>query len=112
MKWIVLAVVTGATWIAVPNFYTALQRSYQKRTMADMRTMAAQFEEGKPLAPARDAWGHPMRLRVDGKHYSIRAAGRDGKFEQDVPFRLRMIDSYDGDLLLVNGEFWQMPEGL
>jgi general secretion pathway protein G len=41
---LLLALLTLLAWIAVPNFLTARNRSRQKRTMADIRTIATAWE--------------------------------------------------------------------
>ena len=41
---IVVAIIGILAGIAIPNLLTAMQRSKQKRTMADMRTIAAAWE--------------------------------------------------------------------
>ena len=41
---IVVAIIGILAAIAIPNLLTALQRSKQKRTMADLRTIAAAWE--------------------------------------------------------------------
>ena len=112
-----LIVIAGALGIlaaiAIPNLYEAQQRSKQKRTMADMREAATRFENGEPFRTMRDAWGHPMRIRVRGKHYSIRAAMRDGRFEPEGRIQhLRMTTTFDDDVLFLGGNFVQMPEGI
>jgi hypothetical protein len=111
MRWIppVLAAVLIAV-IAVPNLYTAVQRSHQKLTMADMRDAAARHEQGQPIGALTDAWGHPMQVRIREGHYSIRAAMRDGKF-QYIPLG-KITSSWDADVVLVDGTFQQMPEGI
>src|SRR5687768_13230352 len=110
MKWIVSTVFALLIAIAASNVYTALQRSYQKRTMADMRDAALRIEEGKPAGAVVDAWGHPMQVRVREGHYSIRAAMRDGKFERET--LTGFTSSWDDDVVLSDGAFQRMPEGL
>ncbi|HMC21457.1 MAG TPA: prepilin-type N-terminal cleavage/methylation domain-containing protein, partial [Thermoanaerobaculia bacterium] len=41
---IVVAIIGILAAIAIPNLLTAMQRSKQKRTMADMRTIATAWE--------------------------------------------------------------------
>ncbi len=53
---IVVAIIGILAAIAIPNLLTAMQRSKQKRTMADMRTIAT-------------AWGH-QPLQRGGRHCS------------------------------------------
>src|ERR1044072_8221580 len=81
---VVLAILGILSAIAIPNLLTAMQRSKQKRTMADMRSVATAVEaystdnNGYPPAtsidtlrpliapkyissmPAIDGWGHPL----------------------------------------------------
>ena len=108
-----LAALIALTAVAVPNVLEALNRKRQKVTMAAMRAAATKFEAGQPFVPMRDDWGHPMRIRARGRHYSIRAAGRDGEFEQDVPLkRIRTTTGFDADIVFLDGNFVQMPEGI
>lgn len=108
------AVVVGGILaaIAVPNFLTATQRAKQKRTMADLRSVATAAEayatdknqypkvsyaELAPLLvpeyihslPPNDGWGHPFRYACtkeeDGRctGYTLGSAGKDGIFTHD-----------------------------
>ncbi|MGA7614244.1 MAG: type II secretion system protein GspG [Thermoanaerobaculia bacterium] len=96
--------------IAIPNFLTAIQRSKQKRTAADMRTVATAVEayavdkraypdvaSESALAtlleptyvrtlPRVDGWGNPIRYAAVCENgvcdgYVIASAGKDGTFE-------------------------------
>ncbi|MGZ5431990.1 MAG: type II secretion system protein [Thermoanaerobaculia bacterium] len=97
--------------IAIPNFLTALQRSRQKRSAADMRTIATALEAyatDKNLypeatavtelsstltptyikqVPAVDGWGTAYRYECwpagDCKNYAITSAGADKTFEYE-----------------------------
>jgi type II secretory pathway pseudopilin PulG len=98
--------------IAVPNLLTAMQRAKQKRTMADLRTVATaveayatdknqypkvSYDELRPLLtpeyirvlPPRDGWDHPFRYACtkeeDGRctGYTFGSAGKDGVFTHD-----------------------------
>src|SRR5881397_2244800 len=55
---IVVAIIGILAAIAIPNLHTAMQRSDQKRTMADMRTIATAWEA---RATDRNTYlvGHP-----------------------------------------------------
>lgn len=108
-----VAIVGILAAIAIPNLLTAIQRSKQKRAMADMRTIGvaieafkednhrypAEYEIEKKLAPtyitqfpAKDGWEHPYRYAcwsstggTDCDEYAIASAGKDGQFEhQDL----------------------------
>ena len=119
--------------IAIPNFLTATQRAKQKRTMADIRTIAQEVETyattkgaypeslaGLDLQTTKDGWGHPLRYecipdaekRCGG--YGIVSAGRDQEFEYDSlsDYEHEEKASFDADIVLVNGSFVQYPEGV
>jgi type II secretory pathway pseudopilin PulG len=100
--------------IAIPNLLTAMQRSKQKRTMADMRTIASAIEaratdvtsypppmqladlakliEPKYVnkAPLVDGWAHPFQYLAACSDdeacdsYLIASPGRNGTFEVDL----------------------------
>lgn len=122
---VVIAVIVGAFFliaivgilaaIAIPNLVTAQQRAKQKRTMADIRTVATAVEaygadnNGYPQAssivtlepmlspkyiktvPNNDGWGHPMMYfcyeMKEGRcsGYVIGSGGKDGMFEHSNP---------------------------
>ena len=109
---VIIAVIGILAAIAIPNLLTAMQRSKQKRTMADMRSAAIAIEEyateknaypdassylaelsskltptyAKTL-PEVDGWGTALRYECWPKgaceHYAIGSAGADKVFEQE-----------------------------
>src|SRR3954462_9943766 len=112
---IVLAIIGILSAIAIPNLLTAMQRSKQKRTMADVRTVATAIEaygtdnNGYPQAtsiealepilqpkyvttmPRIDGWAHPLMYfcyeTKEGRWtgYVIGSGGQDGMFEHSNP---------------------------
>lgn len=106
---VLIAVIGIIAAIAIPNLLTAMQRSRQKRSMADMRTIAAAVEayatdkNAYPPAttaselssalvptymakvPALDGWGMPIKYECwpEGAcvNYAIGSAGGDKVFE-------------------------------
>lgn len=110
---VVVAVIGILAAIAIPNLLTAMQRSKQKRTMADMRSIATAVEayavdkktyphpdaleqELVPTYisafPRNDGWDHPFTYdcwsstnsdRCDS--YAIASAGKDGVLDHDSP---------------------------
>ena len=107
---VIVAVIGILAAIAIPNLLTALQRSRQKRTMADMRSAGTAIEayasdknaypdassylaELKPALtptytktlPEVDGWGTALRYECWPKgaceHYAIASAGADRVFE-------------------------------
>ena len=111
----VIAIIGIFSAIAIPNLLTAMQRSKQKRTMADMRSLATAVEaygtdnNGYPQAtsidalrpmitpkyietvPTIDGWGHPLMYfcyeMKEGRctGYVIGSAAKDGMFEHSEP---------------------------
>ena len=108
---VLVAIVGIVAAIAIPNFLTALQRSRQKRSAADMRTIATALEayatdkNTYPEAtfatelssaltptyiqqvPAVDGWGTAYRYECwpagECKNYAILSAGADKTFEHE-----------------------------
>ncbi|HEX2121976.1 MAG TPA: type II secretion system protein GspG [Thermoanaerobaculia bacterium] len=119
---IVIAVIAGAfvllatvgilAAIAIPNLLTAMQRSKQKRTMADIRAIATAVEAygsehrrypeaasiselARELEPThlktplvKDGWDHDLRYECWADDdpcdsYAIASAGKDGLFEHE-----------------------------
>ena len=114
--------------IAIPNFVTAMQRSRQKRTMADIRTIAQQLQSGagtsgtypeKLDATRTDGWNNPLRYECipDGDRpcagYAITSAGKDLQFEYDsaTEYSQGGTQKFDCDIVWANGSFVQYPEG-
>ena len=108
--------------IAVPNFITALNRSKQKRTMADMRTMTLSVEEYKAannhppesIKLMKDGWGNNFRYASDGNNYWIVSGGKDGKFEEAEAWHYQQggTTNFDCDIVMSNGAFHRYPEGI
>ncbi len=114
--------------IAIPNYLTAVQRSKQKRTMADIRAIATQAEAHattygqypKTVDASRDGWDHPLRyecIAADEKEcagYSIASAGKDGVFEHpsNADYAEGTASRFDQDIVFANGSFVQYPEGV
>ena len=98
--------------IVVSNFRSALDRNRQKRTMASMRDAATRHEAGKTMGTLVDGWGHPMRVRIRGPHYSIRSAAAGGAFETGRPRGSVDPNDFTSDLLFADGEFLQLPGGI
>jgi type II secretory pathway pseudopilin PulG len=109
---VLVAVIGILAAIAIPNLLNALQRSRQKRAIADMRTVSFALEayrtdKNEPFPnvtsvadlsktltptyaktlPSIDSWGTPLRYECwptgACEHYAIASAGADKVFEQD-----------------------------
>jgi general secretion pathway protein G len=134
---VVIAIIGILAAIAVPNLLTAMQRSKQKRTMADMRTLATaldaygtdheqeEYPPGEYAAslaphlqpayvkalPGVDGWGTGIRYSpLPNRGYVLVSAGSDKTFEESDPSTKRETSSFDCDIVFSNGEFVQYPE--
>jgi general secretion pathway protein G len=108
-----IAIIGIIAAIAIPNLLTAKNRAMQKRTMADMRSLATACEayatdnnhypEAVNVAalaplltptyirevPSKDAWTHDLRYQTwsrerDLDSYGIASGGKDGAFEHET----------------------------
>ena len=127
--------------LVIPNFVDALQKAKQKRTVAELRTLAVALESyreqsgGYPPAgaevgavlaahgyqgKAQDGWDRPLRyscLDSSGDacaSYELASGGKDGVFEQEPGAYSQepfAPNLYDSDLVLSDGLFSRWPEG-
>jgi general secretion pathway protein G len=122
--------------IAIPNLINALQRSRQSRTISDIRTIsqglamydrdhteyprAASLEPltniseglvmyvGQP--PVNDGWGQSFLYRSDGRAYTVASVAANGLI--DPPWTLGTTTRFDDDIVIIDGNFFQMPYGV
>lgn len=136
-----IAIVGILAAIAIPNFLTAMQRSKQKRSMADIRSIATAAEAyatdhnrypppnelQSSLVPTYiksmpqvDGWGHAFRYdcwdtQVQCDTYGVGSAAKDGQWQHES---LRDYGpdtgttNFDCDIIFSNGSFLQYPEGI
>ncbi|HEU4888532.1 MAG TPA: type II secretion system protein GspG [Thermoanaerobaculia bacterium] len=138
---VIIAIIGILAAIAIPNLLTAMQRSRQKRTMADIRTIASALEaygtdhhelkeypSGTTVQdlrshlqptyvsglPVIDGWTTEIRyMRLPERGYVIVSAGADKKFQAEPDqYRKGTTGHFDCDIVYSNGEFLQYPEGL
>jgi len=138
---VVVAIIGILAAIAIPNLLTAMQRSRQKRTMADMRTIATvleaygtdhereEYPPGATVAdlrgqmqpvyvkrlPTLDGWATPIRYTpLPNRGYAIMSAAANKTFEAESPdqYTPGTTTHFDCDIVFVNGEFVQYPEGV
>ena len=134
---IVVAIIGIIAAIAIPNLLNAIDRGKQKRTMADMRSIGTSVEayavdsNHYPTAanigavetvlepvyigtlPLVDGWQNAMVFvpgATPGAGYTVRSVGKDGATE-GAPAGGSTGD-FDCDILFVNGQFVQWPEGM
>jgi hypothetical protein len=140
MKYVIatLLALGSCVAVAVPCLLTAMQRSSQKRTVADMRTIATAWEAlatdrksylaGRPgnvsyeelrqrleptyikHLPALDGWGSRFLLATNGQSYSIRSMGRDRVLDPHAA--PGATTDFDCDIIYADGAFVSYPEGV
>jgi type II secretory pathway pseudopilin PulG len=120
---VVLAIIGILAAIAIPNLLTAMQRSRQKRTMADMLTIGTAIEtyrmdkgayptDVKLLGelPKQDGWTTPFNVAITETSYYIGSAGADKTFDRALPeYEPATGDNFDCDIIYANGAFVQQP---
>jgi len=131
---LLVAVLGIVAAIAIPNFVTATQRAKQRRTMADIRSLATAAEAYAsdnneypqtvdPLVPkyikaipSTDGWGHAIEYSCvkdeTGKctGYEIASPGKDGLRESEPSHG--GTANFDCDIVYSNGTFREYPEGV
>ena len=133
---IVVAIIGIIAAIAIPNLVQAIQRARQRRTMADMRTVAnAVMSYGIDMAfvpqvsdgtvaqtmpylsptylkkePVQDGWQNPFRYLGQSLNYTVWSYGRDRA--QQAALVLKATTTFESDIVLNNGIFIQWPEGM
>lgn len=139
---VLIAIVGILSAIAIPNMLTALQRSRQKRTMADLRNIAVSVESYATdknqyptagsvaelqtilaptytkMLPQKDGWESEIRYECwpAGKceQYALASAGADKKFEQSSlqEYGKNETTNFNADIVFANGTFVQYPQGI
>jgi general secretion pathway protein G len=134
---IVVAIIGIIAAIAIPNLLNAIDRGKQKRTMADIRSIGTSVEayavdnnfyptaanvgalEGviEPIyiknLPESDGWANAMVYApgsTPGQGYTVRSPGKDGAAEGSPAGDA--TGDFDCDILFVDGQFVQWPEGM
>ena len=132
---IVVAIIGIIAAVAVPNLISALDKSRQKRTMADLRSLgsaisgysidnniypsatnltqlAASVEPAYVRKiPRNDAWNHLFIYNSDLTMYTIGSAGKDGGTSLTLVGSGGATNSFDADIIYASGTFVQWPEG-
>ena len=108
----VLLIVGAFVVQVVVNARRAVQRSRERQTLITVVTAAELLESGKSPGVVRDGWGHPLQITQGKVHYTIRAAGADGRFESYVPFGPTRTSSFASDIVVRDGALVQFPAGM
>lgn len=121
--------------IAIPNLLNAIDRSKQKSTMGEMRsiataiesyaidittfptatTMAALITAIDPMfirdLPDEDGWGYPFVVDSNGTAYTLGSQGKDGAGGLSTCSAAPKCDALNDAIIFSNGQFVQWPEG-
>ncbi len=133
---IVVAIIGIIAAIAIPNLLNAIDRGKQKRTMADLRSIATATESYAidfnryPLSmsgavnsnaagtisplyirqvPPNDGWGGAIQWETNatGTTYTVESYGKDNSADASTGPRTNFND----DITFVDGSFTSWPEG-
>lgn len=126
---IVVAIIGIIAAIGVPMLMDAIDRSKQRRTMGDMRTIViangtyhvdnqgfapnlAALVGGEYLQVALpdDGWGNGFVYNSGGPNYDLTSLGRDGVAGPAAP-NPWVNDPYEPDIIVNDGAFTQAPGG-
>jgi general secretion pathway protein G len=125
---VVVAVLGILVAIVIPSLLSAVDRSRQRRSMADMANLAKangmyQVDSGRYVAaladlqpaymqivPVNDAWGTPWQYTPAGnqRSYELRSFGKDGAAGPAAP-PLWINEPFEPDIVMNTGQFTQMP---
>jgi general secretion pathway protein G len=131
---VVVVIIGLLAAIGIPNLLNALERSRQKRTMADMRAICEAIEmyhhdqsqfpryedvTAESLARAlklyvqrynhKDGWNRPFWYDSDGDHYTLVSYGSDGV--ADPVLEPGPSERFSDDIVFSDGAFVRWPEG-
>ena len=132
---IVVAIIGIIAAVAIPNLMNAVDKSRQKRTMSDQRSISTALEAYavdtaryplgtsswaalKPVVnphfirdpPDVDGWnnGWDAATTADGSEYTISSLGKDGVAGSRAG---GPTTDFDCDIVYTNGQFFQWPQG-
>ncbi len=131
---IVVSVIGVIASIAIPNLLSATQKSRQKATMADMKTIGTAIEMymtdhfiapgdltfGNSTLknfyikkmPGTDKWGNSWEYQSDKDTYYIGSPARDGiflGFDQEGSYKVNSDEDLNEDIIFSNGSFMYAP---
>jgi len=133
---IVVAIIGIIAAIAIPALRSAIERARQKRTVADMRSVATAVSSygvdygfvPKVAAgissdllpylaptymrnmPLIDGWSNPFHYAAEGLEYTVMSYGADGA--PDTSLSLGPTTMFSNDIVVSNGVFIQWPDGM
>ncbi len=129
---IVVAIIGIIAAIAIPNLLNAINRGRQKRTMADIRSLATAIESyavdwnfyptGNSVAdlepyltptyirklPRNDGWNNALIVTSNKVEYTVQSYAKNNA--EDIA--LGVTTDFNADIIYANGSFVQWPEGM
>lgn len=125
---VVVAVLGILVAIVIPALLTAVDRSRQRRSMADMTNIAKangmhQVDAGRYVAaladlsptymqivPMNDGWGNPFQYApgANQRSYTLSSLGKDGAIGPVAP-AVWFNEPFEPDIIMDTGQFTQMP---
>jgi hypothetical protein len=138
----VIALIAAVAWLVIPNVLLARSRSRQKRTLADMRTIATAWEaratdfntyffgrnhgprftiEEMAAAleptyvrhmPRTDGWETEFQFTASEDGYIIRSLGSDARIDRIPTIASGATTDFADDVIYSNGSFIRYPEGI
>jgi type II secretion system protein G len=130
---IAMAVIGILAAIAIPGLQAALDKSKQRATMANLRSVGRAIEayqvdigflpdDGGGLTslvavltpyqinvlPVEDAWGFPILYESAARNYTLTSYGKDGIDGDDISPDTKY--DFNRDLILSDGQFVATPE--
>ena len=133
---VVVAIIGILAAVAIPTLMNAVDRARQKRTMADLHTIATSIQAyvtdishcptGSSVStlaaslngtyaqrlPVADGWGHPFVYSGSlSAGYTIGSAGKDGGSSLALEGTGGATSTLVADIIYTNGQFIQWPEG-
>ena len=139
-RWLATALLAGVAWAAISGFIFsnligAGSRSYQARTMANMRDVALAIDgisrevhlspvgqlpewnarvKGNAAAAGIDGWGNPILISILGHDRFVVSCGACGQIDVNSvgEYREGGTQNYEADIVMKNGTFIRRPEGI
>ena len=118
--WVLLALFLS---IALSDLFGAVNRSKQKRAMAQLRLLGQQYEQRRqagqlrtspPVGPL-DPWGHPIVVATTAQRYVLVSCGECGgppERQNLFAYSAGPTTDFTSDIVFSDGVFVAYPEGI
>jgi type II secretion system protein G len=129
---IVVAIIGMLAAMAIPNLMNAVDKSKQKRTMSDLRSISTAVESYAvdnthyPIVnsvvaikavvdpifidtiPQYDGWRHDLQVESTTTQYTIYSQGKDATGTDCSP---AVTNTFNDQICMINGRFLRYPDG-